>query len=158
VRKGILVTAIIFLLFSTNQAEAVTGSHGEILNVSKTAAIKSGDLLTVTGKNFDQTVGIYVAICKVSKASQLPSPCGGGIDKTGKMGASYWISSNPPSYGRGLATAFKAGGSFSISLKVSPMIGPLDCRKTPCAVYVRADHTRTQDRTHDLYVPLSFTK
>ena len=157
-RKGILFTVIIFLVFPINQAEAVTGSHGEILNVSKTTAIKSGDVITVTGKNFDQTVGIYVAICKISKPSQLPTPCGGGADKTGKMGGAYWISSNPPSYGRGLAAPFKADGSFSLSLKVSPLIGKLDCRKNPCAIYVRADHTRTQDRTHDLHVPLSFTK
>ena len=157
-RKGIIFVAAIFLLSTINPAEAVTGTHGEILSVSKTTAIKSGDVLTVSGKNFDQTVGIYVAMCKITVASALPTPCGGGADKTGKLGASYWISSNPPSYGRGSAIPFKAHGSFSISLKVSPMIETLDCRKTPCAVYVRADHTRTRDRTHDLYVPLSFSK
>ncbi|MEI8149707.1 MAG: hypothetical protein WCG53_04080 [Actinomycetes bacterium] len=157
-RKGILFVAMIFLLSPTNPAEAVTGTHGEILSVSKTSAIASGDVLSVTGKNFDQSVGVYVAMCKIVPTAVLPSPCGGGADKTGKQGASYWISSNPPSYGRGLTIPFKAHGSFSISLKVSPMIGTADCRKTPCAVYVRADHTRTQDRTHDLYVPIFFSK
>jgi len=158
VRKGILFVALILLLSPVNPAEATTGTHGEILSVSKTTAIASGDVLTVTGKNFDQSVGVYVAICKIVPTAVLPSPCGGGPDKTGKLGASYWISSNPPSYGRGLTIPFKAHGSFAISLKVSPMIGAVDCRKTPCAVYVRADHTRTQDRTHDLYVPISFGK
>ena len=157
-KKGILFAVLILLLSPVNAAEAVTGTHGEILGVSKSTAIASGDVLTVTGKNFDQSVGVYVAICKIVPTAVLPSPCGGGADKTGKQGASYWISSNPPSYGRGLTIPFKAHGSFAISLKVSPMIGAIDCRKTPCAVYVRADHTRTQDRTHDLYVPISFGK
>jgi hypothetical protein len=158
VRKGILFIVVIFLLSPVNPAEAVTGTHGETLSVSKTSAIGSGDILTVAGKNFDESVGIYVAMCKIVSPSKLPSPCGGGADKTGKLKASYWISSNPPGYGRGLVIPFKANGSFSVSLKVSPMIGTADCRKTPCALYVRADHTRTQDRTHDLYVPLSFSK
>ena len=157
-KKKVLFLASILLVCSINPSQAVTGKHGETLSVSKTNAIKSGDVLTVTGKDFDQTVGIYLAICKIARASALPSPCGGGADKTGKLGASYWISSNPPSYGRGLAVPFQKNGFFLVSLKVSQMIGTVDCRKVPCAVYVRADHTRTQDRTHDLYVPISFSK
>jgi hypothetical protein len=137
---------------------ALTGKSGEILKVSKIVGIVSGEKITVTGQHFDETVGIYVAMCVLVKTGILPSPCGGGIDQSGATGASIWISSNPPSYGVGLAKPFLPGGRFSVSIKVSPMIGKLDCRKIKCAVYVRADHTRGDDRTHDLAIPISFKK
>ena len=155
--KRTVVTIAILLTCAATPAEAVTGSNGEVLKVSKISNIKSGDKIVVSGQHFDETVGIYVALCTVVKVGTLPSPCGGGIDETGATGASIWISSNPPSYGVGLAKPFLPGGRFSVSIKVSPMIGKLDCRKTKCAVYVRADHTRGDDRSHDLSVPLSFT-
>lgn len=139
-------------------AHAIVGSHGETLSVSKTTGVKSGDTLVVTGQHFDETVGIYVALCVSVKPGTLPSPCGGGIDETGATGASIWISSNPPSYGIGLAKPFQPGGRFKVSIKVSPMIGKIDCRKTKCAVYVRADHTRGDDRSHDVAIPLTFKK
>jgi hypothetical protein len=157
-RKSAIVFGALLALSSIVPAQAVTGSRGETLKVSKTVNIKSGDKLVISGQHFDETVGIYVAMCTVVKAGILPSPCGGGIDETGATGASVWISSNPPSYGVALAKPFLPGGRFSVSLKVSPMIGKLDCRKVKCAIYVRADHTRGDDRTHDLFVPISFKK
>jgi len=158
VRKTILLASLILVVSSVVPAQALTGSHGEILKVSKTTGIKSGDKLVVSGQRFDETIGIYVALCTLVKAGTLPSPCGGGIDESGATGASIWISSNPPSYGVGLAKPFLPGGRFSVTIKVSPMIGKLDCRKIKCAVYVRADHTRGDDRTHDLAIPLTFKK
>ncbi len=155
--KKIAISSALLATMLMTPAHAVTGSHGEILKVSKVSGIKSGDKLIVTGQHFDETVGIYVALCTVVKAGVLPSPCGGGVDETGASGASIWISSNPPSYGVGLAKPFLPGGRFTVTIKVSPMIGKIDCRKTKCAVYVRADHTRGDDRSHDLSVPLSFT-
>jgi hypothetical protein len=157
-RKSVIAVVGIVALLTTSPAQAVTGTHGETLSVSKNMNIKSGEKLIVTGQHFDETIGIYVAMCTVVKKGVLPSPCGGGIDETGASGASVWISSNPPSYGVGLAKPFLPGGRFSVSLKVSPMIGKLDCRKIKCAIYVRADHTRGDDRTHDLFVPISFKK
>ena len=156
IKKGVLLTSIL-ILAGTFPAQAVTGSHGEILKVSQSSGIKSGQKLTISGQHFDETVGIYVALCTLVKSGVLPSPCGGGIDETGATGASIWISSNPPSYGVGLAKPFLPGGRFNVSIKVSPMIGKLDCRKVKCAIYVRADHTRGDDRTHDLAIPLNFT-
>ena len=157
-RKSPLILGAALALISMVPAQAVTGAHGETLTISKSANIKSGEKIVVTGKHFDETVGIYVAMCTVVKPGVLPSPCGGGIDETGSTGASIWISSNPPSYGVGLAKPFLPGGRFSVAIKVSPMIGKLDCRKIKCAIYVRADHTRGDDRTHDLYIPLTFKK
>ncbi len=144
-------------------SNSVTGVHGESLRVSKVVAIKSGDSLVITGQHFDETIGIYVALCKVVPKGDLPTPCGGGADKTGALGAADWISSNPPSYGIGLAKPFLPGGRFVFRLKVSPLIAvpnskALDCRKIVCAIYTRADHTRGTDRTYDIALPLTFKK
>ena len=157
-RKSPIVLGALLALASILPAQAVTGSHGETLTVSKSTNIKSGDKLVISGQHFDETVGIYVALCTVVKVGTLPSPCGGGIDETGSTGASIWISSNPPSYGVGLAKPFLPGGRFSVSIKVSAKIGKLDCRKIKCAIYVRADHTRGDDRSHDLAIPLTFKR
>jgi hypothetical protein len=146
------------LTSSTGMSLTGHGKHGEVITVSKNQEIVNGDHITVVGEKFDPTVGIYVAMCKVVPVGELPTPCGGGADMTGHLAASYWISSNPPPYGKGLAIPFKNGG-FKVSLKVSPLIGKLDCRKDiACAIYIRADHTRTDDRTYDIKVPLSFQK
>ncbi len=146
------------LVLGVTNAGAVTGQHGEILTASQVSAIKAGQLIRVTGKGFDTSVGIYVEMCQIVLAGTMPNVCGGGANMSGAGAASFWISSNPPSYGKNLAIAFKAGGSFSVGLKVQPLIGKLDCRKAKCAIYVRADHTRTQDRTHDIKLPISFSK
>ncbi len=160
-KKVMWFLSVLFLIGTSNSAFAATsttGTHGETLTVSKTSQISTGDALKISGVHFDQTVGIYVALCKVVPKGHLPTPCGGGIDKTGGTDSSMWISSNPPPYGVGLAKPYKLGGRFAISIKVSPMIGKLDCRKISCAIYVRADHTRGDDRTYDLKIPLMFKK
>jgi hypothetical protein len=160
VLSGFALVAVTLAL-QVSPSLAATGGHGETLKVSKTTKIKSGDLLVVTGQHYDETVGIYVAFCKVVPKGQLPTPCGGGADKSGITGASEWISSNPPSYGIGLAKPYLPGGRFTVKLKVSPIIAvpngkAIDCRKSACAIYTRADHTRGDDRTYDLAVPLTF--
>jgi len=160
------IAAGLFLATTLTPAQAatsVTGSHGETLRVSKSVGIKSGEVLTVSGQHYDETIGIYVAFCKVVPKGQLPTPCGGGADKTGGTGASEWISSNPPTYGVGLAKPYLPGGRFSVPVKVSPIIAvpngkAIDCRKIACAIYTRADHTRGDDRSYDVAVPLTFKK
>jgi len=154
----IALVLVALMAAGTLPAHAATGANGAILNVSPTSGVKAGQTLTVTGSKFDTTVGIYVELCQVVPAGTLPTVCGGGVNKSGTGAASFWISSNPPSYGRNLAIPFKSGGSFSVGLKVQPLIGKINCRKVACAVYVRADHTRTQDRTHDIKVPITFSK
>ena len=146
-----LVTAL-----SVTPAVAVIGSQGESLMLSQSKAIKSGSTIVVTGQHYDETIGIYVAFCKVVPKGTLPSPCGGGADKTGAAGASQWISSNPPPYGAGLAKPYLPGGRFKVSVKVASKIGSIDCKKVKCAIYTRADHTRGDDRSYDLYVPITF--
>ena len=145
------------LLAAAIAASSVTGVDGQSLSVSSTR-IKPGQTVVVTGKNFDDNVGIYVAFCKVPNYAELPSPCGGGIDKQGKTKSSVWISNNAPAYGKNLAAKFGRNGSFKVNLRLSPRIGDVDCRKVKCAITVRADHTRGTDRNHDLFIPITFTK
>jgi hypothetical protein len=160
VRKSVVLLGALLCCAITPAyaATSITAPNGAVLSVSKATNVKSGDLVTVTGAHFDETVGIYIAMCIIVPKTQQPTPCGGGADKTGKLGASYWISSNPPTYGIGLAKPYLPGGRFNVTLKVSPMIGKTDCRKIACAIYTRADHLRTQDRSSDMYIPLKFAK
>lgn len=134
---------------------SITGSHGEILTVSKTL-IASGSAIRVTGSRFDETVGIYLAFCVVPKRGEVPTPCGGGINQEGIGDASHWISSNPPSYGIGTAREYLPGGRFSYVMHISSKFGKVDCRKVRCAITVRADHTRNTDRGYDIFVPIKF--
>jgi hypothetical protein len=136
------------------QAASVKGSQGQLLTVSKTSA-KSGSILTVNGQYFDETVGIYLAFCVVPKKGMPPTPCGGGVNKAGMGEASFWISSNPPPYAVGLTEEFLPGGRFTQKVKVSKKIGKFDCAKVKCAITVRADHLRSNDRSSDLFIPIT---
>ena len=154
--KRLLFALIALLPLAINpaaHAAAIKGAQGQILTVSATSA-KSGTEITVSGSNFDETVGIYLGFCVVPKKGQTPSPCGGGINKLGIGDASYWISSNPPPYGVGLAEEFMPGGRFTKSVKVVSKIGKFDCRKVKCAITVRADHIRSEDRSFDVFIPI----
>jgi len=133
------------------------GSNGQILSVDKTT-VRAGSMVTVTGKGFDETVGIYLAFCVVPKKGSAPTPCGGGVNKAGMGEASFWISSNPPPYAVGLTDEFLPGGRFTHTVKISRFIGKVDCRKVKCAVTVRADHLRSTDRTQDLFIPMKISK
>jgi hypothetical protein len=116
-----------------------------------------GETLTVEGKGYDRSKGIYVAFCVVPPAGQPPSPCGGGQDRSGSSGGSVWVSSNPPLYARGLTTPYGPGGTFKVQLRVNAMLNEnTDCRKVVCAVTTRNDHTRSSDRSQDVFVPLHF--
>ncbi|WP_405096963.1 hypothetical protein [Micromonospora sp. NBC_01412] len=135
------------------------GVGGQTLTVTPSTGLgSSGATVTVSGRGYDITKGIYVAFCVDNGAGAVPSPCGGGADTTGELGASHWISSNPPSYGEGLAVPYGAGGTFRATLRVTPTIGAVDCVTRRCAVVTRADHTRAADRSQDVRVPVTFAR
>lgn len=138
-------------------SHAAVNAHPTVTVSPRQALSSSGATVRVRGKGFNRTVGIYVALCVTPAKGQLPSPCGGGVNMSGKVPASAWISSNPPAYGRTLAVPFSAGGSFDVRLMVSPMIGDVDCRVTSCSIVTRADHTRPGDRRSDVIVPVTFS-
>lgn len=159
-RKAVFVAVASLLLVAIStkaQAATVKGSTGQVFTSSATS-VKSGAVVIVSGTHFDETVGIYLGFCVVPKKGVAPTPCGGGINKAGIGDASFWISSNPPPYGIGLAKEFLAGGRFKESIKISRMIGKFDCTKVKCAVTVRADHLRSQDRSYDLFIPITIKK
>ena len=149
-----LVLAIAVVGMPSAHAASVKGLQGQLLTVSKTTA-KNGAILSVSGQYFDETVGIYLAFCVVPKKGQPPTPCGGGVNKAGTGEASFWISSNPPPYAVGLTEEFLPGGRFTQKVKVSKKIGKFDCTKVKCAITVRADHLRSNDRSSDLFIPIT---
>jgi len=145
------------LVTPLSQAEAAVSasiSNGSSISIAK-STYSSGALVAVTGKGFDETVGIYLAFCVIPKSDQAPTPCGGGVNKSGIGESSYWISSNPPPYGIGLAIPFQPGGRFIQKVKVSKMVGKFDCRKVKCAITVRSDHLHEGDRSHDIFIPIT---
>ena len=153
-----LALALVVTLAAPTTAHATTSasiSNGSTISIAKNTFTKSA-LVAVSGKNFDETVGIYLAYCVMPTKGGLPTPCGGGVNKTGTGESSYWISSNPPPYGIGLAIAFTAGGRFTEKVTVTPTLGKFNCRKVKCAITVRSDHLHEGDRSHDIFIPITF--
>ena len=154
--KKLLALILIFSISSMpiSAASSTKGAQGQILSVSKTT-VKSGSVVTVRGNYFDETVGIYLAFCVIPAKGKAPTPCGGGVNKAGLSEASFWISSNPPPYAVGLTEEFLPGGRFTQKVKISKRIGKFDCTKVKCAITVRADHLRSNDRSSDLFIPIT---
>jgi len=164
-RKRALIAACILAITALEILPAsaknlTSGKFGQSISVTKStlALSNKAQIVTITGKGFDETIGIYLAYCVLPKSGLAPTPCGGGANKAGVGGASVWISSNPPPYGAGLAIAFKGGGRFTEKLSITKMIGKSDCTKIKCAITVRSDHLHEGDRTNDLFIPITFKK
>ncbi|MFF0823804.1 hypothetical protein ACFYUR_25830 [Micromonospora haikouensis] len=160
-RRAVLTAILITLGVAAGAVPAYAGTGrgagGQALTVTPSSGVaRSGVSVTVSGTGYDVTKGIYVAYCVDNGTGAAPSPCGGGADTTGSTGASHWISSNPPSYGEGLAVPYGAGGSFRVTLTVGTRIGDVDCTVRRCVVATRADHTRPADRSQDVRVPITF--
>lgn len=160
----IFLTAVIPVMLVANSQSLVaaakepSGKKAPTVSATPIRGLNpAGTVVTVSGRNFDQSVGIYVAFCVTPSRGQQPSPCGGGVNIGGASAASVWISSNPPPYGRSLATPYSAGGRFKVRVAVSALIASIDCRKVSCAVVTRADHTRPGDRRFDTALPVSFS-
>jgi iron complex transport system substrate-binding protein len=138
--------------------DTAEGSAGQTLSVSRTTGLDpAGEVVTVTGSGYEETKGIYVSFCVLPPPGQKPTPCAGGIDLTGSGGSTVWITSDPPAYAASLTTPFGPGGTFEVGLTVAAGLAEgFDCRVIACAVATRADHTRGDDRTADVFVPVSF--
>lgn len=146
-------------LGGTARADDTATDGTRTLTVSKSLDLSGdGDTILVTGSGYDESKGIYVGLCVMTSPDEQPSPCGGGIDRSGSTGASEWVSSNPPSYAVGLPIPYGPGGSFTIELAVSPTINEVvDCRDFSCAIVTKSDHTIISDRSQDLIIPVTFT-
>ncbi|MFF1297547.1 MULTISPECIES: LPXTG cell wall anchor domain-containing protein [unclassified Streptomyces] len=143
-------------------ADTATGPEGQKLTVSRSAGLDpAGETVTVSGTGYNTEKGIYVAFCVDNGAGRTPTPCVGGVDMSGESGASVWVSSDPPSYGEGLAEPYKGSGhdgSFSVRLKVRAEDANTDCTKpgVTCAVITRNDHTRGGDQSQTVRIPVTF--
>ncbi|RKS73063.1 hypothetical protein BZB76_3747 [Actinomadura pelletieri DSM 43383] len=135
-----------------------TGPAGQTMTVSKVDGLpEKGATVRVTGSGFDTSKGIYIGLCKDNGAGKPPGPCGGGADTSGKAGASQWISSNPPPYGKGLTVPYGPGGTFDVTIRVGAALDKsVDCAEVRCVVAARTDHTRRGDRSQDVLVPVKF--
>lgn len=162
---GAIALASSALLASPAWAETATGPEGQTVTVSKANGLNpDGETITVEGSGFDLNTGIYVVLCVDNGPGEAPTPCLGGVDMEGSTDSSAWISSNPPSYGEGLAQPFDevdGAGSFSVQLHVTAQDEFTDCLDESvaprgCVVGTRADHTRTADRSADVLIPVTF--
>lgn len=143
---------------ATGSPASVSGIGGQTLSASATAGLDpDGARIRVTGTGYDTSKGIYVSFCVLPPPGQLPTPCGGGIDLTGAGGSTVWVSSDPPAYAAGLATPYGPGGTFEVTITARAALNDtIDCRVVTCAVVTRNDHTRTDDRSQDVFIPLGF--
>ncbi|WP_282701266.1 immunoglobulin domain-containing protein [Streptomyces sp. CC219B] len=135
------------------------GKNGQRLTVSASAGLDpAGETLRVTGSGYDDTKGIYVAVCKDNGDNRVPSPCLGGADQSGDSGASKWIIPRDASdEGAGtVAERWGEGGTFDVALSVRAKDAGLDCLEVACAVVTRVDHNAAGDRSQDVRIPLAF--
>lgn len=142
------------------QAAAPTsakGAKGQVFTASAVRNLADGQKVKLTGKGYSTKVGIYVTYCVVPPKGQKPSECG-PFDITGKNNASFWISSNPPLYAAALVTPFGKGGTFKVSMAATRFIGKADCTLVRCAFTTRADHTQSDVRSADVFLPVTFRK
>ena len=108
--------------------------------------------VAVTGRGLADDAGVYLALCRLPAAvGDRPGPCLSGPT------ASVWWSSNPPDYGADVARPLDDGGAFSTEIEIAAVIDEdTDCRDVPCGIGLRRDDVDTADRSHDLFVPVSF--
>lgn len=165
-RRALILTSIAILLLAA-PAQAATsstratgkGKNGQVLVVSRAKNLNpTGQWVTVSGRGYNETVGIYVTYCKVVPTGQLATPCGAGIDMTGKTHTSVWVSSNAPFFARPLITEYRPGGKFSVRIRVVAKIGDLDCTKYKCAITTRSDHLNLDTHKNDVFIPITFAK
>jgi hypothetical protein len=157
--RALVAVLVVGLVATAAWAEPrSTTRDGKTLTVSKATRLAvDGEQVTVTGKGYDESKGVYVAFCVDNGPGQVPTPCGGGADTEGSSGNSVWVSSFPPAYGSGLAQPYGEGGSFEVTINVRAQLDEeTDCRVVRCAVVTRNDHTRSDDRSQDVLVPVTF--
>ncbi|MEU9169637.1 immunoglobulin I-set domain protein [Streptomyces sp. NPDC048420] len=135
------------------------GKSGQKLSVSASAGIApDGEKLHVTGEGYDDTKGIYVAVCKDNGDNRIPTPCLGGADQSGSGGASVWVIPRDASDegAGGIAVRWGEGGTFDIELNVKSGDAGLDCLTVACSVVTRVDHNASGDRSQDVRIPITF--
>jgi len=142
---------------AASTAVSAKGPTGQVLTVSKAKNLPKdkSTKLTVTGKGYNEKVGIYATFCVMPAKGKKPELCG-PFDITGQNSQAVWISSNPPAYALLLVTRYDKGGKFKVNVSVSSKIDDYDCTKIKCAIVTRADHTNAANRKADVIIPVTF--
>jgi len=126
------------------------------LLVSQTSGLDgAGTRVIVRGTGYDVSKGVYVIVCNQAAWTDARR-CVGGVNIDGSSPVSEWVSSNPPAYAKGLTVPFANDGSFSVTLLVRATGDAIDCTKEQCGVVTFSDHTRRDDRSQDVFVPITF--
>lgn len=160
-RRVLLAVVCVALIATGARADAAderTATDGKrSLAVSKVRDLNpDGEVIEVRGSGYDERKGIYVAFCLLPPKGEKPSPCAGGEDREGASGSSVWISGRVADQSLG-AKPYGDNGSFTLKLFATAAINAdVDCRVKRCAVVTRNDHFATDDRSQDLFVPVTF--
>jgi hypothetical protein len=126
------------------------------LSVSQTLGLDgAGTRVIVRGTGYDVSKGVYVIVCNQAAWTDARR-CVGGVNIDGSSPVSEWVSSNPPAYAKGLTVPFANDGSFSVTLLVRAIGDAIDCTEEQCGVVTFSDHTRRDDRSQDVFVPITF--
>lgn len=133
-----------------------------------TSALMPGDRFAVSGTGYDPARGIYVAICAIpADPATKPGPCLGGVPSQEGVASQEGAIEFAPSNWINDDWAWKlfgarsyddrASGTFTAYLEVpATSDDAVDCREVACALYTRNDHTASNDRVQDLFIPLGF--
>jgi hypothetical protein len=153
------VPTTVAAVVSTSPSVSTPARAQPRITVSQTSGLDpKGGLVTVRGSGFDVTKGIYIFVCNQATWNAARR-CVGGINLDGSSPLSQWISSNPPGYAIGLTVPFAADGTFVVPLFVRAIdesTNLIDCSKQQCGIVTFADHTRRDDRSQDVFVPINF--
>lgn len=155
---AVVAVALIAVGARADAADERTATDGKrSLAVSAVRDLNpDGEVVEVKGSGYDPNKGIYVAFCLVPPKGQRPSPCAGGEDRDGASGSSVWLSPRAADQGLG-AKPFGPNGSFTLRIVVRAAVNDeVDCRTKRCAVVTRNDHFASDDRSQDLFVPVTF--
>ncbi len=160
VPTSVAVSTTVTSVVSTSTSVSTPARPQPKITVSQTSGLDpQGGLVTVRGSGFDVTKGVYVFVCNQATWNAARR-CVGGINLDGSSPLSQWISSNPPGYAIGLTVPFAADGTFVVPLFVratDESTNLIDCTKQQCGIVTFADHTRRDDRSQDVFVPISFS-
>ncbi|MER6960150.1 immunoglobulin I-set domain protein [Streptomyces sp. NPDC000618] len=144
---------------AADSPKTALGKDGQKLTVSASAHLDpAGETLSVTGSGYDDTLGIYLAVCKDNGDNRIPTPCLGGADQSGSSGSSIWIIPRDASdEGAGtVAVRWGEGGTFDVDLNVKAKDSGLDCLEVACSVVTRVDHNGSGNRSQDVRIPITF--
>lgn len=131
--------------------KSVTDGERTLRTSSTTSLDPSTASLAISGSGFDPNVGFYVALCAMPSGNDTPGPC------TVPPKAAQWFTPKPPDYARTTTRKVSTAGTFSTRLRVAAHIDrTTDCRTTRCAITIRRDDTASNDRSYDLFLPVTF--